>query len=73
MGQQKIATKLLELLEEADAKAAMGDNCMIDEVHKEAVKLYIDTWVRGPLQSAIAYGRGNIGLNEAVHWIRYRR
>lgn len=73
MGQQKIPTKLLELLEEADQKAAMGDNCMIDEVHKEAVRLYIETWVRGPLQSAIAYGKGNLGLKEASHWIRYRR
>ncbi len=73
MGKQKLPTKLLQLLEEADAKAAMGDNCMIDDVHKEAVRLYIETWVRGPLQSAIAYGRGNVGLSEASHWIRYHR
>lgn len=73
MGQQKIPTTLLELLEEADSKAAMGENCIIDEVHKEAVRLYIDTWVRGPLQSAIAYGKGNVRLQEAKHWIRYRR
>ena len=73
MSRQKIPTRLLELLQEANEKAAMGDNCIIDEVHKEAVRSYIETWVRGPLQSAIAYGKGDLGLKEASHWIRYRR
>lgn len=73
MSNPKLPQAVIELLEEADAKAAMGDNCIIDEEHKEAVRLYIDTWVRGPLQAAISYGKGNVGLKEASQWIRFRR
>lgn len=73
MSNPKLPQTVLELLQEADAKAAMGDNCIIDERHKEAVRLYIDTWVRGPLQSVIDYGHGNISLKEASHWIRRHR
>jgi hypothetical protein len=73
MGRQKIPTRLLQLLEDADRKAAMDKSCVIDDVHKEAVRLYIETWVRGPLKAAIAYGKGDLRLEDASRWIRYRR
>ena len=46
MSNPKIPQMLIDLLEEADSKAAMGDNCIIDEVHKAScapVHRYVGT------------------------------
>lgn len=61
---------LINVLKEADDSAAMGDKCGVDLVHQEALRLYIDTWVRGPLQDAIAYLEGEQTAKQIEHWVR---
>lgn len=62
---------LIEVLEEAD-RAASLESCGINEVHQQAMKLYIDTWIRGPLQDAIGYLKGDVTVHQMAEWVRYR-
>lgn len=64
---------LINVLKQADASAAMGELCAIDDVHKEAVRIYIETWVRQPLQDAIAHLEGEKSAKQIEHWIRRSR
>jgi len=44
--------RILRALERALAAAEL-QKCGSDDVHKEAMSLYLHTWVAGPLRSAI--------------------
>jgi hypothetical protein len=49
--------RILKALEEALSYAEMK-NCSVDDVHKDAMRLYLQTWVMGPLKSAILDMKG---------------
>jgi len=37
------------------------------------MRLFLDTWVRGPLQSVISHNDGELTLGEIKFWARYER
>ncbi len=49
--------RVLRALRQALHAAKMAD-CTVEEKHKEAMRLYLKTWVVGPLEDAIADMRG---------------
>ena len=43
-------------------------NCAIDEEHKQAMKLYLDSWVAGPLSQVIEWDDGNLPARSIARW-----
>ncbi len=58
---------LTSVLKRADDAAAM-ERCGVAKVHQDAMRSYIDTWVRGPLRDAIAYLEGEKSAKDIEFW-----
>ncbi len=60
---QKVIRALEYALEQANMK-----NCAVAPEHKEAMRLYLRTWVAGPIEDALQYLRGEKDSWGIIHW-----
>ena len=62
----------LAVLDNAIRHLDMTDKgtCVVSPEHKEAIRLYLSTWVEGPLRSLDGYLKGNLEAWEIEHWAR---
>jgi hypothetical protein len=67
MGNLKISKLILNNLEAARSAAAR-ERCGVDDASQEAMRLYMDTWILGPLDDAIASIKGELPTWEQHNW-----
>lgn len=63
MGQKRVPQDLRIRLKKAldclEALTTPGSSCAIDDAHKEAVKLYVNSWIKPALEEVIDFGDGH--------------
>lgn len=63
----KIVRQVIEYaLEHADMER---EGCAVAEEHKEALRLYLDTWVRGPLFDVLEWDEGKATITQLAVWV----
>jgi len=61
-------SKALEHVIERAYNSAMLEQCGVDPKAQEAMRLYLKTWVAGPLSSALRYIRGEASASELIEY-----
>ena len=63
MGQKRIPQdlriRLKEALRNLEALTTANSSCPVAQEHKDAVRLYVDSWIKPALEEVIDFGEGH--------------